>query len=145
MRVLSGNAAFTQINTRLLFLAQSTLDLPPVGTTPPPLATLVLDADIGAGDFDITYTGTPLATGDALYIRGAIVPSAGVRYVSNSLRFVGVSAGAQASPYDVETQFFAQIGTPNEGDTVHVFVSVVTLATGLLSVPLRDSAIVTST
>jgi len=144
-RVLSGSQAYVQINGVLGAIGSSYVDVPPGGTAPAALTSLVVDADIGAGDFDLTYTATPLAADDKLYIQACRVASAGVTYVNNLLRLIGVTASAQASPFDVESLFEARFGTPNVGDTVHFAVSVVDSVTGLLSQPIRGSAVVTTT
>ena len=144
-RVLSGNQAYVQINGVLGAIGSATVSVPPTGTAPASLITLAADGDIGAGDFDLTYTATPLAADDKLYIQACVVASAGISYVNNLLRLIGVSAGAQASPFDVQSLFEARFGTPNVGDTVHFAVSVVDSVTGLLSQPIRDFVIVTST
>lgn len=144
-RVLSGSQAYVQINGVLGAIGSSTISVPPTGTAPLALATLVADADIGAGDFDLTYTATPTAADDKLYIQACVVASAGIRYVTNLYRLIGVSAAAQASPFDVQSLFEARFGTPNVGDTVHFAVSVVDSVTGLLSQPIRDSVVVTTT
>lgn len=144
-RTLTGHQAYIKLNAIIDNAGGTTISVPPVGTAPDALTSIELDGDIGAGDFDITYTGTPLAANHALYIKACVVNSAGIVYVTNLLRLIGVSAAAQASPYDIQTQFVARFGTPNVGDTVHVAVSVVDTTTGLISPPVRDSVVVTTT
>ena len=142
---LTGHQGFIQINSRLDLTNDTLLTAPPVANAPLALDTLTLAADIGAGNFDLTYTATPLAASVELWIEGAIHNSAGVSYVRNLYRFIGVSAAAQASPLDIETIFSDKFGTPIVGQTAHVRVRTYDTATGLVSVPLTSFAVVVST
>lgn len=144
-RILSGIAAFNQINTRLGAAGQTLLTTPPIIASPGSLLTLVVDGDIGAGDMDLTFTATPLGAGQMLWIRACLVDSPAINNVNSLLRFIGVSAAAETSPFDIETLVTNRFGTPVVGQTLHVFVSVFDSATGLISPPLRDSVVVTST
>ena len=98
----------------------------------------------GTSLFDITYTATPLAAAVELWILAAVVNSAGITYVRNLLRFIGVSAAAQASPLDIQTLVEDKFGTLIVGQTLHVRVSTYDTATGLLSVGLEDSVVITT-
>ena len=142
---LSGHQAFNQINCRLDLHSQTLLDVPPVGAAPDPLTGLTLTADIGAGDFQVAFTATPLGAAIAIEVWGCIVTSPGITYVDNLMRFIQVSAAAQASPLDIETAFTARFGTPQVGQVVHVKARTVTLAAGLVSGFRQDTAAVTST
>ncbi len=144
-QVLQGNAAFIQLNARLARSGDATLTAPPVAAAPDALETLTLNGDIGLGSFDITFTPTPLAAGLKLWASAAVVDSAGINYVSNLLRQVTISAAAQASPLDNQTDIEAVFGALAVGQVVHQFVSVFDSATGLLSTPRRARVTVTST
>jgi hypothetical protein len=121
------------------------LTTPPAVSSPDGLTTLTLTTDIGAGAFTIIYTATPLAAGLELWCYGAILPHAGIKYVRNRLKFVAVSAAAQASPYNWEAAFYARCGTPTVGQIVVANVSVFDTATGLLSTPMQEMQAVVST
>lgn len=132
-QTLAGNAAYIQINSRLAAIAEAPLSVPPVAGAPTGLLTLVQTCDIGTGNFDLVYTATPLGATEKLYIQAAVVDSGGINYVTNKLRLVGQSAAAQASPFDHQSLLVARFGAILENQWVHVLISVVDTATGLLS------------
>ena len=142
---LAGNAAYVQLNARLAAVGGAVIAVPPTIAPPTGLPTLVQQADIGAGDTDLAYTATPLAANQALYIQAAVVDSAGISYVQNKLRFIGVSAAAQASPFDHQSLVETRFGTLIVGQTLHVQVSVVDTVTGLLSGKLATRTVVVTT
>lgn len=144
-QLLTGHAAYVALNTRIDAMGGTAITDPPIIAAPPGLTSLVQDADIGAGDTDLTFTATPLAAGDYLWIKSAVIDSAGINYVENKLRFIGVSAAAQASPFSHQSLVEARFGTLIVGQYLHVEVSVFDVSTGLLSQPLKDVTIVTTT
>jgi len=144
-RVLTGSQSYVKINAVIDNAGGTIIDVPPVGTAPDSLITLTVEYDIGTGNKEIAYTATPLAATDVLYVRACVANSAGIVYVTNMLRLIGVSAAAQASPFDIETLFDARFGEPNVGDSVHVAVAVCNADTGLVSPQLRASTVVIST
>lgn len=144
-QTLAGNAAFVRINALRALCGDAQLDTPPLTAAPPGILTLTLTADIGAGNFEIAYTATPLAAGVKLFISGALLYGTGKSYFKNALRFLGLSAAAQASPFSVETLFSDRLGTLVVGQTAVVYVATYDSASGLLSQPLSDAALVTTT
>jgi len=144
-RVLSGHQAYVQLNTVIDLVGGTPIDVPPVTTAPGALLTLVFDGDIGAGDFDLTYTATPLAAGIMLYLRGCQVNSPGIKYVTNLYKHIGVSAAAQASPFDIQTLWDARLGAAQVGQTCHIEVRLVDSLSGLVGPPIRTSVVATST
>ncbi len=141
---MSGHQAYIKLNARLDFDDQTLLTVPPIVNAPLALDTLVVDGDEGAGDVDITYTATPLAATVKLWIDAAVVNSAGVTYVRNLYRNIVISAAAQASPLDIEAAVETKFGPLIVGQTLHVRVSTFDTATGLKSVALEDSVVVTT-
>ena len=141
---LSGHQAFVQLNTRLALDVQTELTLPPIINAPTGLATIVQDGDEGAGAVDLTFTGTPLAAGVKLWLQAAVLNSAGIKYVRNRLRFIGTSAAAEISPFDDEALIETKFGALIVGQTLHVRASTFDTATGLISVGLEDSVVITT-
>ncbi len=142
---LSGHMAFVKLNSRLALDVQTLLTVPPIINAPLSLATIVQDGDIGLGDVDLTFTATPLAANIKLWIQAAVTNSPGITYVSNLYRFIGTSAAAETSPFDDQVQIEAVTGTLIVGQTLHVKVSTFDTSTGLLSVPLTDNIVITTT
>ena len=141
----TGHIAYVGINTRLTLAAATALDVPPIGVPPLALTSLALTADIGLGGVEIAYTATPTGATELLWIKAAAVSSSGINYVQNLLRFIGVSGAAEASPFDIKAATEARIGTLQVGMTMHVEVSLFDTATGLLSAPMSDKVLVTTT
>lgn len=144
-QILSGNAAYVKINARRAACGDAALTTPPLAAAPPGLLSIVLDGDIGAGDMDVTFTATPLAAGLKLYLQGALLLGNGKTYYKNHLRFLGLSAAAQASPFDVQTLFADRLGTLVVGMRAVVLASVYDSATGLISQPLSSAVVLTTT
>lgn len=143
--ILTGHAAYVQINSRLNRAGDSGLTLPPISPAPEPLLTFVLNLDIGIGAFDATFTTTPMAAGVRLWLTGAVVDSAGINYIRNITKLFSVTAAAQASPYDFETDIEARFGSLQVGQKIIVFGHTFDGATGLLASGLRAEGLVVST
>ncbi|KKM73430.1 hypothetical protein LCGC14_1410670, partial [marine sediment metagenome] len=143
--LLSGHQSFVKLNSRLDFDDQSTLTVPPIVVAPLALDTLVQAGDIGLGNVDATFTATPLAAAVKLWILAAVLDSPGITYIRNRLRFVGTSAAAQTSPFDDQTLIETKFGPLIVGQTLHVRVLTFDTATGLVSVALEDSVVITTT
>ncbi len=142
--VLQGNAMFIRINTLLQQSSNAVLTAPPTGAPPTGLLTLVVDADIGAGDVDVEFTATPLGANEVLVIRAYVTNSTAITYVENQLRTVVFSAAAQVSPFDIQTAVETKFGTLVVGQTLHVSVYVLDITTGLRSGRLRSQKVVTT-
>ncbi len=144
-RHLTGHQTFIAINTRRALIGDARLTAPPIVSAPTGLLTAVQDGDEGLGDVDLTFTGSPLGATEHLYMYAAITNSAGINYVQNLLKFIGVSAAAETSPYDNEAQIETRLGTLVVGTKLFVQVHVYDNATGLISLPLRSEVIITTT
>jgi hypothetical protein len=142
---LSGHMAFVGNYTRMTLAGETPLTAPPIEAGPTPLTSITLSGDIGLGNFDVAFTATPLAANDMLWLVAAVSNSAGVNYVENIKRFIGVTAAAQASPYDYQTEIEAVFGTLVVGQIVHLYAHVFDDASGLLSSPLRGQVTIVST
>jgi hypothetical protein len=145
VQVLTGHAAYVGLNSRILLVAGTQIDVPPIVPVPEALETITLTADIGAGDFEIAYTPTPCAAGVAIAYKACVVDSPGINYVSNLLRFITVGAAAGASPLDIETAMGNRFGSFQVGQTVHVWVAQMHLASGQIGPYIRSSVLVTTT
>ncbi len=144
-RHLTGQQAYVALSVRLAIIGTAAVDDPPIIGAPTGLLTVVQDGDIGLGDVDIEFTASPLAATSMLWIQAAVTNSQGINNVNNLYRFVGVSAAAETSPFDDEALITARLGTLIVGQKLHVKVSVLDDSNGLLSLPLVDSVIITTT
>lgn len=139
---LQGNAAFVQLNSRLVQVGLSVVDTPPIVSTPTGLLTVTPTYNIGAGAFQIAYTATPLAAGMMLWVRGCLMTSPAIQFIKNRLRHFFTSAAAAASPADIEAAFNARFGVPTVGQTVVCHVAVLDSTNGLLSQELEARGLV---
>ena len=142
---LTGQAAYVGVNTRLAQATDTAIDVPPLTPAPTSLVTLTGTWDIGAGNFQLDFAATPLGADDRLWCQAAVVYSAGISYVRNLLRVVKITAKAQATALDLQTDIEAVFGSLQVGHIVHVWAAVFDGATGLLSVPLSVKGTVIET
>ena len=142
---LSGHQAYVQLNARIDFVNGTRIDTPPIINAPLGLDTLTLSGDIGAGSVAIAFTAAPTAANGGLWVRSAVVNSAGVSYVRNLLRFTTLSDTAEATPFDIEAFVITRHGALIVGQTLHVLVGTFDILTGLLSFGLTASVVITST
>ncbi len=144
-QILTGHAAYVGLNARLLHDGQAQIDDPPVIPAPGGLVTLVQVCDIGLGGFSLTFTPTPLDAGIKLWMKVAVVESAGINYVQGFLRFIGTSAAAETSPFDHEALVTARFGTLIVGQFIHTQIQLFDSTNGQLGAPREVSTIVTTT
>jgi hypothetical protein len=142
---LQGNAAYVQLNARLVLNGLAQIGLPPAADVPLPLSTISLNCDVGAGAFNVVYTPTPLTGGCKLYVWGCLLQDPSITYVKNRLRFFAVGGVNGPSPFNIEDDFAARFGTPQVGNGVVIEAQVFDPASGLVSLPLRASGVVVST
>ena len=143
--ILPANAAYIGLATRMVLIGESPAVAPPTIPAPNPLSTLTGTFDIGVGAFELAFLPTPLGATEKLFIRATVQNSDSINYVNNLLRYVGVSAAAQATGYDASAQIEAVFGTLLVGQIVTMFVSVISDASGQLSPPLRVEGTVVTT
>lgn len=143
-QVLDGHQAYVQLNNVLLRTGYAAIALPPVGMAPDGFATFSLACSLGAPDFQITFTATPLGANDIMVVDAAVVNSAGIRNVNSQFKRIQQSAAAQASPLGIHTALVTYFGTMQIGQKVFVRCAVVDSTTGQMSTPRTASALVTA-
>lgn len=132
---LDGHAAYVMLNARLAQGGITAISIPPVGGAPLSLTSLSGTFDIGAGDFEINFTPTPLGANRRLWVQTAIVNSAARNYVKNLYKLISVSAANVATGVDLSAELADRFGTLQVGQTVHYLVSVMNDDDGRLSSP----------
>ncbi len=143
--LMSGHQAYIQVNARLAFDGQAVLTVPPIVNAPAALTSFTQRGDIGAGAVQAEFGATPLPANVQLWQTAAVTNSAGIRFIKNLLRFVGVAPAAQASPFDNQSLIEAVFGTLIVGQTLTVRAATFDVTTGLLSVPLESRVVITTT
>jgi len=153
-QTLTGHAAYVRCNAVYNVINGSSKDTPPVLASPSGLVTASLEADIGSGDFQVTFTATPIGATNSCGVWGCIVESGGIRYIANKLRLIGYSDANTASPLinmtaapalTLKDATEARLGTLTVGQIVFYQIAVVSRETGLVSLRLQCSATVIST
>lgn len=141
---LSGHQQYVGLNARILLDAGTMIDDPPVVGAPASLRTILQTTDIGLGTFTLAFTDA-LVAGNKVELWGAVVNSAGIKYVKNLMKFISFSAVDEATPWDNQTEIEAVLGTMVVGQTLHVEAAQFDPATGMRSPFLHyDSVIVTT-
>jgi len=143
--ILPANAAYISLATRMALIGETAASAPPIIPPPDGLLTCTATWDIGAGNFELTYTATPLGANEKLFLYAAVSNSDSINFVENTKRYVGVSAAAQASPFDAQTLIEAVFGSLQVGQKVTIDAHVIDTANGQLSRALRNTGIVVST
>lgn len=142
---LQGNAAFVELNARMVLMGNAPATAPPTASAPDPLLTLGGTFDIGAGDFELTYTTTPAPANMKVWVLGCLLLSDSINNVNSRLRHFYTSAAAAASPAAIETAFTARFGAPAVGNKVVFRAAMISNVDGQLSSFLETSGLVTTT
>ena len=143
-QVLSANAAFIQLNSRIIQAAGTLITLPPVGTSPTSLTSASVVSDVSDNTYTITFAATPLAANTCLAVWAAVVDSPGREYYKNLLKLVKVSAAAQATGLNVDTQIDLRFGQNIAAQVVYMELEVWSSLTGLISGRTAISCVVTA-
>lgn len=142
---LTGIAAFVGNYCRMALVGETPLLVPPIVSGPTGLISMTITADIGVGTIEVAFTATPLSADDGLWLEAVVLNSPAINHVANLTRFIVCSAKAETTGYDYQTDIEAVFGTLTIGQTIVIMASVFDRVTGLISAPLRDSAVVVST
>lgn len=140
---LSGHQIFVGFNTRIILDAGTVTDVPPIVGAPPALLTAVQDGDIGAGATDLTFTAT-LVSGNKVELWGAVVNSAGIKYVENLYKFIAFSSVDESSPWDDLSVIITALGTLTVDQTLHIKAAQYNPATGQRSPFLHSQVVISS-
>lgn len=132
-QVLTGHAAFCMLNCRLVGAGSSVISSPPVISAPNGLTGFAGTFDIGTGDFEVTWTNTPLGAGVKVEIWAAVVSEPGISFVENLYKRVMLSTAPGTSPVDSLSAIEARFGTLIVGQQVFIKARAFDTATGLVS------------
>lgn len=136
-QALTGHAAYVGLHIRQGIMGIGVPTDPPITPAPAPLTSLSVVADKTAGTCNMTFTPTPTAAGECIWVNACQVASSGISYVENLMRQCGFTGAAEGSPSDTFTRVELRIGALVIGYEFFLYASVVSNVTGLLSAPLR--------
>jgi len=142
---LQGNAAYVALNARKAALGHPMLAGTPTRSAPGALLTITPTFNIGAGNFELEFTATPLLDEFKIWILGCVITNVGVSFVKNRLRHFYTSASAASSPVNIESAFNARFGVPSVGQKIVLLAGVFDNTYGMLSSMLRCEGVVVST
>ena len=108
-RILSGQQAYVSLNARLYLATGVSTVTAPTGTAPAGLITVASSTN-NATTITFTFTATPLGGSVKMYVSMCPPGSAGRDPNQKQARFVGFSAGTQASPVTFTTPFALTTG-----------------------------------
>jgi hypothetical protein len=132
---LTGHQAFVQLNHRIVQSADTALTVPGITDAPAGLLTLSAVASVATQTCTLTFTATPIAATERLWIYAAVVDSPGITNVKNFYRLVAISAKTQATALNVGDEITAIFGPFVLYQQVHLKIHVYESTSGLLSQP----------
>ena len=135
-QVLFGAQAYTQLNSRILLAGDAAIGLPPITSAPDALTLFTAAPAAGAGTCVVTFTATPVAATERLWIKAALIDNPGVNYFQNLLKTVYIGALATASLVDIEAELQLRFGSLIEGQILHCQAQVYESTSGMLSGPV---------
>ena len=135
-QVLFGNAAYIKLNARLMHAGDTPIDVPPITSAPAPLTTFSAAVGVGAASAILTFTPTPLAANEKLWVQLAVFDNPGQNYFQNLLKLVHVSAAAVVTGADIIVPWLLRFGTLIEGQRFVLKASIFEDDTGLISGPV---------
>lgn len=144
-RILDGHAAVTMLNCNILLAGGTSILVPPAVATPTLPGAMAATYDIGAGNFQVTWTGGALGASEVLFLNTAVTNSPGRSYVANLYKLAFISAAAAATPEDPLSAIEDRFGTLAVGQQVFYKITVVDQDTGLVSGSYPLNGVVIST
>jgi len=132
--ILSGIATYMRINRIILNCGAPRIDNAPISQQVPSILSLTLAANSVGPTLSATFTPTPLAGTQGLYVFMSPAVSAGISNLSNQLRFVGFFSAA-TSPLNLLTAWQARFGAfpTSPGQRIGITAQVADTATGAVS------------
>lgn len=100
----SGAQAYVGLNSRVVLAGDARIDDPPTAPTPAELSTVTIVAT-APDQVAVTWTPTPLAAGERLYVWGSLPGSAGRNPNFRQSRLIGIGPAADASPTTITSPY----------------------------------------
>lgn len=129
---LTGQQLYIRVNQLRNQAALAVLDAAPADQAVTGLVTMSVTATAPA-TLTVTFTVTPLSAGHRLYIFASPSLSPGKVATRRDMKFIGVSAAAQASTYAAGAQYTAKFGNMISTKLISVNVAVLRDDRGALS------------
>lgn len=142
LRNPSGFNLFQRLNSNLLNIGKSQIDVPAAPEAVEALASLSLAAASGAGTLSLTYDAA-IGAAHSFLARFTPAVSAGKKFVRSEYRQVHVMVTADASPFSIETEYETKFG-PIGPEDMQIFVEMIGINwnTGQAGIALAGSGII---
>jgi hypothetical protein len=128
---LSGIQAFCRLNAVIENVGGSPITDPPASLSVTALTSIAVTATAGSPDvFSIAFGASPLAANVKLQVYATQPLPPGRTFTKPFLRWLAVSAAAQATPYNAAAAYLARFGAMTSGNKIGVRVNVVDATTG---------------
>lgn len=132
-QALTGIAAYNRLNNVILEAAGTRIDTPPADLEVIGLLSMTAVASAGGGTLAITFTATPVGANEKLYIWASQGLNAGRQFFQSNLRFIGVSAAAQTSPFAAGTLYTTKFGSLIQDQAIGLLVGVCDVTKGAVT------------
>jgi hypothetical protein len=142
LRNPSGFNLYLRLNLNILNAGGGIISNPPAEQFAPEPVAYGLEPDQGAGDFDVTFSPSPIPANTAYVIEATEQVSSGKSFAKNLFRVVQVLPAADVTPTNIFAAYTAKFGGLVPGKKIFMRVKAVNLVSGLASSPIVESAIV---
>lgn len=141
---LTGHQAHQMLTINTLRTSATFPAAPPFVSAPAPLTLLTIDPSIAANGPEITFAKTPCLATEYLQVWAAITDSPNIAFTKSLMKLVVYKYPSTASPESFGPEIAERFGTLIVGQRVTFSVAIVDGTTGLRSVPLIKTAILTA-
>jgi hypothetical protein len=138
----SGFNLYQKLNNNLVNIVQSQLTAPPLPEAVNAFTSVLFEADNSSQVMHITYA--PAIEADhSVLVFGTPAISPGISFVKSEFRQFDVINAADASPFEIGTEYIAKFG-PIGAVGMQIFVQLVQVNwnTGQAGIPIQDSCII---
>lgn len=132
-QVLSANAAYMMLNTRIATLGADIIDVPPSEGPPTAILITAATATAGTASLSMIFAPSPIPADTAVVIYGCATSRAGQNYFENQLRRVGIIDEAETTPYNALADWVAKIGTLVKDQRLVIDYYTIKSTTGLIT------------
>ena len=135
---LSGMALYQRLNSNIVKAGGTIIADPPLQVAVPSVDDLVL-ATCTIAVMTATFKPTPTAATDVIIWEATRPLSAGVSFVKNQFRAIGITAAEGTSPADIYADYVAVFGAPVVGKKVWLRGTIINDETGQTGTPAQAS------
>jgi hypothetical protein len=143
-KTLSGQALFVKLNVNLLKIGESAISSAPLKEAVPGIQATALTATVTAGTIsalNLTIAPATIPAGFSMVVFATPAINAGVSFVKNQFRQIGVAGAPLGGVIDLETLWNARFGAISAGQKIFIRIALVSQTSGQQGIPAEISAI----